>query len=312
MSVERTKAKDLARGKWASVLAALNIAPADVFETRKHHPCPKDQSGVDRFRFADRDGTGSYFCGCSNGDKGGMNLIMCCKGLGYADAAREVERVVGAATATPPVEKRDPRKKLNAVHRAAKRAGPAVRDYLAGRGLECPPCLKQVRERYYDTKGVCTGEFEAMAARVIGADGTPQTYHLTYLDAGRKADVLSPRKVLTPVQTINGAAVRLYPADAHLGIAEGIETAIAAHMLYGIPVWSVLNRNGIDTFVPPEGTEELTIFADNDSSFVGQASAFGAAKRLTARPHGIRCNVLVPNIPDTDWNDELLAQERAA
>lgn len=83
-------------------------------------------------------------------------------------------------------------------------------------------------------------------------------------------------------------------------------------MLYGIPVWSVLNKNGIETFEPPGGTEELTIFADNDSSFVGQASAFGAAKRLSAKPYGIRCHVLVPSLADTDWNDELLAQERAA
>jgi putative DNA primase/helicase len=241
-----------------------------------------------------------------------MNLVMCCKDLNYADAAREVERVVGIATPTPPVGRRDPRIKLNRVHKATRRPGAAVREYLAGRGLECPPCLKQVRERYYDGKGECLGEFEAMAARVLGADGTPETYHLTYLEGSRKADVQSPRKVLTPVNTINGAAVRLYPAAAHLGIAEGIETAIAAHMLYGIPVWSVLNRNGIDTFVPPEGTDELTIFADNDASFVGQASAFGAAKRLSSKPHGIRCHVLVPRLADTDWNDELLARGSAA
>jgi putative DNA primase/helicase len=233
---------------------------------------------------------------------------MCCKGWDYATAAREVEKIVGDAPSTPAAERKDPRPRLNNLRTRAEPAGKAVQSYLAGRGLICPPSLQQVRDRYYTGKDQWSGEFDAMLARVVGPDGKPQSYHVTYLLDGHKAPVESPRKLMTPVDTTNGAAVRLFPLAAHLGIAEGIESAIAAHMLYGIPVWSVLNKNGIETFVPPPGVEQLTIFADNDASYVGQAAAYACARRMVAKPLAIACDVQVPPGTDTDWNDVLLTR----
>ncbi|MGE7136197.1 DUF7146 domain-containing protein [Luteibacter sp. NPDC031894] len=304
------KARDLAQGKWPAILASLGV-DGKVLDG-KHHPCPNGGEGTDRFRFADRNGSGNFFCTCSEGDKGGLALLMCCKGWSYAEACREVERVAGHAQPAPAKERQDPRGRLNRIREKARAAGPAVREYLAARGLECPPTLKQVREKYYQDRGDCRGEFDVMVALVVGPDGKPETYHRTFLDGARKAAVPSPRKVLTPVRTINGGAVRLYRAGPHLGVAEGIETAIAAHMISGLPVWSVLNANGLETFVPPTGTERVTIFADNDSSYVGQAAAYECARRLAAPPFRLQCDVRIPDHPDTDWNDELLGRERAA
>ncbi len=306
----RAKAKDMASGKWPAVLERLGV-PANVLDG-KHHPCPGSGAGKDRFRFVDRGGSGSFFCECSEGNKGGLALLMCCRGWGYADAAREVEKVVGDAPASPTSERKDPRPRLNNLRTRAEPAGNAVRGYLAGRGLICPPSLQQVRDRYYTGKGQWSGEYEAMLARVVGPDGKPQSYHVTYLLDGRKAPVESPRKLMTPVDTINGAAVRLFPLASHLGIAEGIESAIAAHMLFGIPVWPVLNKNGIETFVPPPGVTRLTVFADNDASYVGQAAAFLCARRMVAKPIEIACDVQIPSEADTDWNDVLLARSGRA
>ena len=138
-------------------------------------------------------------------------------------------------------------------------------------------------------------------------DGKPQSYHITYLNGAQKAAVPSPRKIMTPVESVTGCAVRLYPHEPQLGIAEGIETAIAAHMLTGMPVWAALNAHGVETFIPPTGTESLTVFADNDASYTGQAAAYALAKRMQRA--GMACEVRVA--PFGDWNDVLIANHEA-
>lgn len=292
------KAKDLAQGKWKSVLAMLGI-PEELLD-HKHHRCPKGD-GRDRFRFADRNGSGNYFCACSKGDKGGIGLLMCCRDLSYVDACKEVERVVGGAVDTVERQKRDPRIALNRVRGLLQPVGFGVARYLRERGLKPAPGLRQARLVAWEDNRK-RGPFDTMVALFQRADGTPESYHLTYLDGVAKAPLTVPRKVMPPVTTITGCAIRLYPMQAHIGIAEGIETAIAAHMLHGLPVWSVYSANGVEAFIPPEGSERVTIFGDNDQSWTGQAAAYACAKRLASK--GIACEVKVPEAGD--WNDELL------
>jgi putative DNA primase/helicase len=256
--------------------------------------------GDDRFRFADRNGSGNYFCGCSNGEKGGIALLMCCQGLSYASAAKAVESVAGLAEKDQEPERRDPRAALNRVHGRVKPAGKAVTDYLRNRGLSTPPTIKQARLRYWDRSN-SLGDFDCMVARVSGADGKPQSYHITYLKDGQKAPVPSPRKIMTPIETVSGGAVWLYPPAEDMGIAEGIETAIAAHMMHGVPVWAALTAGGIESFVPPKVCKRLTIFGDTDQSYTGQAAAYALAKRMVRS--GIECVVSLP--PAGDWNDAL-------
>ena len=299
------KAKDAAQGKWKGILPQLGIDAR--YLDHKHHPCPANEQGEDRFRFADRNGSGNFFCSCSEGDKGGMALLMCCRGLSYAEAAKEVERVVGASHSEPEKEKRDPREALNKVRKMLRTVGPEVALYLAARDLTVPPGIRQARLAYWHG-GEKLGVYDCMVGLITAPDNTPQSYHITYLQDGVKANVPAARKVMTPVSTITGGAIRLYPPAEHMGIAEGIETAIAAHMLTGLPVWAAANANGVEKFVPPAVCKRLTVFGDSDESFTGQAAAFVLAKR--AARAGFRCDVSLP--PEIgDWNDEL-QRRRAA
>ena len=294
------KARELATGKWRSVLTQLGVPESSL--DGKHHPCPSSGQGEDRFRFADRNGSGNYFCDCSQGEKGGMGLLMCCRGLGYAEAAREVERVVGAAKQDEKKPQRDPRIALNATRRKLSAPGSAVIEYLHGRGLDVAPALKQARLDYW-ASGERIGEYDCMVALVSGADGKPQSYHVTYLVAGKKADVDSPRKIMTPVETVTGGAIRLYPPAEEMGVAEGIETAIAASMLFRMPVWAAINSGCLAAFAPPADCKHLTVFGDNDANYTGQSAAYSLAHRMAKA--GRECVVLLP--PEQgDWNDVLI------
>lgn len=296
------KARDRASGKWKSVLTQLGVPQRHL--DGHHHPCPANGEGEDRFRFADRNGSGNYFCQCSQGEKGGMGLLMCCRGWSYAEAAREVERVVGGCNAEAAREKPDPRKALNRVRGLLRPVGKDVADYLAGRGLETPPGLKQAKLTHWH-KGQNVGVFETMVGTLVTADNKPQSYHLTYLKDGKKAPVESPRKVMTPVDTITGASIRLYPAAAEMGVAEGIETAIAASMLFKMPVWATANANSLFEFVPPAVCTHLTVFGDRDANYTGQWAAYSLARRMVRS--GLECAVLLPEHPG-DWNDVLAAK----
>lgn len=296
--------REMASGKWRGILAQFGVDQR--YLDGKHHACPSTGTGEDRFRFADRNGTGNFFCSCSDGRKGGIDLLMCCKGWDFATAAREVERICGKVKRDEFKPRRDPLPALRRVARLCRPIGKDVRDYLHGRGLQPPPFLKQATLKYFGDGWDVS--YPAMVGLITGPDGRAQSYHLTYLDGGKKAEVPSPRKVMTPVETITGAAIRLYPEAESLGIAEGIETAIAASMLHGLPVWACISAGGIESFTPPDSVKHLTIFSDNDANYTGQSAAYSCAKRLERS--GITCDVRIPDLGD--WNDVLLRTRAAA
>ena len=90
-----------------------------------------------------------------------------------------------------------------------------------------------------------------------------------------------------------------------MGIAEGIETAIAAHELFGLSTWATISSSIMESFVPPAGVRRLTIFADHDANFAGQLAAYTLAHRLHRLDPGLAVEVNVPPEPDTDWLDVL-------
>jgi putative DNA primase/helicase len=109
---------------------------------------------------------------------------------------------------------------------------------------------------------------------------------------------------MSPVETINGGAVRLFdPTDSTLGICEGIETAIAVHELFGIATWAALSTAGMEAFEPQAGLCHAIVYADNDGNFAGQKAAYVLANRLIRTVPEVE--VMVPPEMDTDWLDVL-------
>jgi len=101
---------------------------------------------------------------------------------------------------------------------------------------------------------------------------------------------------------VAGGSVRLAPigADGHLGIAEGIETALSAHQLFGIPVWAALSADGLRRWEWPAGVRRVTIL--RDAGKAGATAAAALSERLAAA--GIAHAILAP-IHGDDFNDDL-------
>lgn len=306
----RPKVSEIATGKWRALLLGFGLTERQL--SGKHCPCPIC-GGHDRFRFDDKDGRGTWFCShCRAGD--GIKLVMAFKGWDFKTAAREIEQAAGVVQACTIQHPQGEAEKLERLRRVwsesnSLQIGDEVVRYLSGRGLLLPKIPSDLRFHpgmacYEDDKFV--GKFPVMLARVVSPEGESLTIHRTFLKDGHKAPIASAKKLM-PGKPMSGGAIRLFSADKEVGIAEGIETALAASEMFGVPVWSCISANGIETFQPPPGIERVVIFADNDASFTGQRSAFACAFRL--KQQGIEVDV---KFPDTqgDWLDVLIASKR--
>lgn len=302
--------RERVRGQWLHILSNLGID--DVYLQNKHSPCPHC-GGKDRYRFDDKNGSGSFYCsGCGPGD--GFTLLMRVHGWTFSVAAREIEIVLGkkSFTRTPIIQHGNREKSLHKMLAKATEVmeGDEVCRYLENRGLKTVPDFLLAHSHLFDVD--TKKSYPGMLAPIKNSVGDTVSIHRTFLRGGEKAPISAPRKIMPPVGTINGASAQLYPVAEHIGLTEGIETAIACHELFNIPVWAALNTNGIKTFVPPEGIREITVYGDNDKNFTGQSVAYQLANRLGME--GLTVNVKVPVPAGCDWLDvyqELMRHEEA-
>ena len=120
--------------------------------------------------------------------------------------------------------------------------------------------------------------------------------HRTFLDAktGKIANFDGPKRALG---SLGRGAVRLH------GLAEGIETALSAKQLSGIPCWATLGTERFGLVAIPESVRELHLFIDHDA---GGAQAEARARAAYAR-EGRTILTHRPPQPGTDFNDVLVA-----
>jgi hypothetical protein len=102
-------------------------------------------------------------------------------------------------------------------------------------------------------------------------------------------------------------AIKLFPSNGQLVVAEGIETVLSAQPL-GIdgPVWAAGNKTNLTKLPVVAGVGQLTLLVDNDVHGIGAARATRA--RWMAAGRAVRW--LEPDTEGADFND-VLKQRRA-
>lgn len=165
-----------------------------------------------------------------------------------------------------------------------------------------PACLRLHPGLGYWHEGTHLGNFPALVSAFTSPTGELLALHRVYLsDGGGKADVPVVKKLTSVSGPLNGGCIRLArpAASGVIGIAEGLETALAASMASGLPVVSASSANALASWIWPSGVRSLVIFADADDA--GRAAALRLQQRATAA--AIRVSVMLPSTEGADWCD---------
>ena len=115
-----------------------------------------------------------------------------------------------------------------------------------------------------------------------------------------------PRSTIprSPLGSIRGGAIRLFPATSFVVLTEGIETALAIRTARpDLPVWAAIAAGHLAECQLPAGITEILIAADHDANGAGLKAAERLAERLVAE--GRRVWIALPPEVDTDFADVL-------
>jgi len=282
------------------------------------------------------DETGGGVCNTCGTFHDGFALLMWANGWTFPEALQAVANELGmtvdrvcklrrVSSLRPRPKERDRESVIEALNRVwqqaldptDRRAGP-LRAYLANRGLSGVNLDGEVVrfhpelgywERNEQNEPRLVGRFPAMVALVTDADGRPVTVHRTYLAlGGHKAPVPAPKKLMGyPGDRLVGGAIRLISPGPILGVAEGVETALAVHLRTGMPVWSAISAGLLARMEPPAETSLVVVWADRDRSGAGEVAAHSLRERLIKRGMPVAVHLPPASIPadakGIDWAD---------
>lgn len=301
----------------AAVLAALGSAP-ELIEPGRIHRFSTSHRASDKAGWCQlfEDGRAGVF-----GDwRSGVSSVWTAQRRELmtpaerADVARQLTR----ARAQRDAQQRE-RWASNAQRNAALWAqtapvtdGDPVALYLRRRGLAGPvpqrlrlhPCLP-----YWDGGNYST--WPAMVAPLIRTtDGMLVALHRTYLTPdGDKAPVPIVKKLTGTAGPLHSACIPLHsPQRGVIGIAEGIETAQAAHLASGMPTVAAYCAGSLAAYTWPPGVKRIVVFADADPAGAAAAQSL-KARALRA---GLSVAVLTPTTPGADWCDVWARREAVA
>jgi putative DNA primase/helicase len=252
--------------------------------------------GKKNFRIDNKQGSGSWICTCSSGY--GFQLLIEATGKEFKELAKEIDKEWGnVAPEIPrgefnstrefvPSKQEQILKRFSSIGRIEKTP---VQEYLNGRGIyTLPTSSVKFSKAEFDREN--NRSFQTMYSIATDDHMNIIYNHKTFLDGGKKADVTRNKKIYSALDnkvlcgecgntSSQSCAIRLFEAGDTLGIAEGVENALAATQLSKIPTWSTMNTAIMKVFKAPKGVKTLVIFADNDSHGAGMAAAFTCANK---------------------------------
>lgn len=290
-----------AHGQWTMIYRELGIDAKLM--NHKPHKCPHcDERTPGGLRYSDRGNSyGTWFHGGSKMHP--VDFLRHARGGSVAEVYADIEGVIGKEDSPEAEDRRrkytQARRRLRELERTAKIGGPEVSAYLASRGLE--PTDRLLENRVRELNG--DRYFPAMLGKIVDAHGKPLSFHATLIQGGRKAETSPVKRVLSAGTDTRSGAVRLMKSGPTLGVAEGIETALAASRLHGVPVWATINTAGMASFEPPATVEHLLIFGDNDENYAGLKAAAALAHRVSTQNRMLDVDIVMPPKTGEDWAD---------
>jgi putative DNA primase/helicase len=325
--------KQKAAGQWPSIfedLAGTELGAA-MGNAPEHVPCPV-HGGSNGYRlFEHYPDTGRGICNTCGPQKSGFETLAFVKKWTHDESCSQVANWLRSGSAmaarkprAPVVlrPKMDPAlayKFISEVWRGSlPLKGSAAERYLQKRGIWSQNMGQQLRSHpglpYFQGKGSdrkTLGEFPCLLAPIRDKASKIVSIHRIFItEDGDKAPVPEPKRMMPACDDLSGTAVKLFPAGEVLGLAEGIETALAAHAVSRMPVWSCVSAVLMEQVDVPDHVKTVVIWGDLDRSMRGAQAADILATRLEKA--GKRVLVYVPQgpIPEgskgVDWLDVLL------
>jgi len=174
--------------------------------------------------------------------------------------------------------------------------------YLASRGiLTSSRALRFLADAWH---APTARRSPAMLASLKNAQGNMVAVQRTFLTTrGRKVDIEPVRMMLG---SFKAGAVQLTQPGETLGLAEGVESALAASQIHDIPCWAVCGAR-LHRIALPDIVRRVILYADNDPP--GLVTADRAMRRF--RAEGREVDVRTPESTGADWNDVLTARAKA-
>jgi putative DNA primase/helicase len=174
-------------------------------------------------------------------------------------------------------------------------AGTIAERYLQGRAV---PGSNELRfhPRTPQGRAPLTRFAPAMIAAVRDEAGLVAVHRTFLASHGRGLATRQPSRAALGL--LGSGLVRLAPASNVLGLAEGIETALSASALFGLPCWATLGTERFQRIALPASIHRIILFLDNDAA--------GRRAEVLARAHFQHLPVLearYPERPGEDWND---------
>lgn len=319
-------------GKWHHIFTELAPQMAEALANAPDHvPCP-GHGGFDGYRlFEHYPETGRGICNSCGPQKSGFETLAFAKGYALEDAFREVadwlrvEQSAPAPIVREPVVIRprvDPTvafRRISEVWRSSlAMKGTPAELYLEKRGIwkqNLPTTLRAHKGLHYvhGRERTYFGEFPVLLAPIKDKDGRIVSIHRIFLSPdGEKAPVPDPKKMMSQHAEIRGAAIKLFQPGEVLGVAEGIETALAVHAISRMPMWACVSAVLMEMVDIPASVKHVVIWADLDISERGIQAAEKLADRLEAQGKTVEICVPQGPIPDgtkgVDWLDVMLTK----